>query len=875
MQRWSTLPRPVLVALASLFAVATILYAFLWMYAVRHPEPPVELGFASLYSATDRCSIVQTVEKGGPAEQAGLRVGDLILALDGRRLESPALFDRVWFHSRPGDSVRLTIERPGEPRPLILRGTFRAAAAQSSELGLAKKSALQIVSSYPIPFAVVGLAVLFLRMDDPNAWLLALLFGSFIAVPTPRSWALFKPALEAFAAAYETIFLGLIGAVFYLFFAVFPVRSPIDRRLPWLKWLAFVLGAFVMLPTLRAGDVHLRPPLALVQLTGEPAASQAVLFYIYLFLALGFVCLVINASRAASSEACRRSRVILWGTLVGVLPIAAERGAMDFAGYQPPFWLDTALVVLTFLFPLSFAYAVVKHRVLEIPVLLKRSARYVLVQRGYIVLLFVGAAAAIALFTRTVSRFFPADANIGMGLSAVFGIIMVWASAPLVKRGTERIDRAFFRSAYDARVILQDLAERIRTVSDRHELAKLLENQIEEALHPKSLACYLEGGNGNLVVECRPAPGEFDAIPASLPRPYFPFRLGAVFVPRELDTVSATLPLLSEIARRGKAWDVPKDLEATSLGPRAPDCLVPILGRDNRLIGLLVLGERLSEEEYSGEDKHLLDSVVSQAGIALENIRLAEEMAERMEAERRAAREMEIAREVQARLFPQTMPTLRTLEYAGGCIQARQVGGDYYDFLDLGPGRVGIVLADISGKGISGALLMANLQANLRSQYAIALEDLPRLLRSVNRLFVENTPDNSFATLFFGDYNDATRCLRYANCGHNPPLLFRENGEVERLTATATVLGLFSDWECATAEVALHPGDTLVIYTDGITEAPDEAGEEFGEARLIEVICSQRHLSPRQLLASVHAAVQQLSAGTQADDLTLVIGRVS
>jgi serine phosphatase RsbU (regulator of sigma subunit) len=453
-----------------------------------------------------------------------------------------------------------------------------------------------------------------------------------------------------------------------------------------------------------------------------------------------------------------------------------------------------------------------------------------------------------------------------MGVSAIFGIVMVWASAPLVKRGTERIDRAFFRSSYDARVILQDLAEKTRTVSGRHELAQLLGNQIRKALQPKSLACYLDGGDRNLVVDQSPVPGEAR-------RPYFPFRFGATFVPRELETVPATLPFLEDLAQRGKAWDVPQNPGASALDPRAPDCLVPLLGRDSRLIGLLVLGQRLSEEPYSTEDKHLLESVASQAGMALESIQLAEKMAERLEAERRSAREMDIAREVQARLFPQTMPPLKTLEYAGGCVQAREVGGDYYDFLDLGPGRVGIVLADISGKGISGALLMANLQANLRSQYAIALENLPRLLKSVNRLFVENTPDDSFATLFFGDYDDASRCLRYVNCGHNPPLLFRDGGRIEKLHATATVLGLFSDWECATSEVTLHPGDLLVIYTDGVTEAQDAAGEEFGEVRLIEAIQSFPHLTSSELLTKVQTAVQHASPGIQADDLTLVIGR--
>ena len=151
-----------------------------------------------------------------------------------------------------------------------------------------------------------------------------------------------------------------------------------------------------------------------------------------------------------------------------------------------------------------------------------------------------------------------------------------------------------------------------------------------------------------------------------------------------------------------------------------------------------------------------------------------------MEADRRIAQEMEFARQVQARLFPQKLPAMKTLEYTGGCIQARKVGGDYYDFLELCPGRLAMVLADIAGKGVSGALLMANLQANLRSQYAIAVDDLPRLLTSVNRLFYENSDDASYATLFFADYDDSSRKLRYANCGHLPPLLLRASGSSQR-----------------------------------------------------------------------------------------------
>jgi len=303
------------------------------------------------------------------------------------------------------------------------------------------------------------------------------------------------------------------------------------------------------------------------------------------------------------------------------------------------------------------------------------------------------------------------------------------------------------------------------------------------------------------------------------------------------------------------------------------ECLVPILGREGRLIGLIGLGPRLSEEPYSGEDKRLLASVANQAGMALENIRQGEEIAERIETGRRVAQEMEFARQVQARLFPQSLPKLATLEYTGVCIQARQVGGDYYDFLELRPGRLALVLADIAGKGVSGALLMANLQANLRSQYAIALEDLPRLLESVNHLFYENTSDSSYATLFFADYDDASRRMRYVNCGHLPPLLLRADGELERLTATATVLGLFEKWECSVAGVQLAAGDTLVVYTDGITEAESPEGQQFGESRLAETLRSQRNLVLDSLLETIVATVQKFSGREQADDITLVLAR--
>jgi serine phosphatase RsbU (regulator of sigma subunit) len=247
--------------------------------------------------------------------------------------------------------------------------------------------------------------------------------------------------------------------------------------------------------------------------------------------------------------------------------------------------------------------------------------------------------------------------------------------------------------------------------------------------------------------------------------------------------------------------------------------------------------------------------------------------AEKLESERRAAHELEIAKQVQARLFPQVLPPMRTLDYKGLCIQAHQVGGDYYDFLDLGRERLGLVLGDISGKGIAGALLMANLQANLRSQCGTAWDDPQRLLRSVNQLFYDNTPDNAYASLFFGEYDDQLQRLRYANCGHLSALLLRRDNTLVRLDSTCTVLGLFKDWDCSIGECHLLSGDTLALYTDGITESFNLAGEEFGEERLIEALRRHHALPPRELQAAIVDDVHQFSPEEQYDDITLIVAK--
>ena len=258
------------------------------------------------------------------------------------------------------------------------------------------------------------------------------------------------------------------------------------------------------------------------------------------------------------------------------------------------------------------------------------------------------------------------------------------------------------------------------------------------------------------------------------------------------------------------------------------------------------------------------------------------EHAERLESEHLDALELETAREVQARLFPQTQPELSTLEYCGLCLQAKNVGGDYYDFFTLGRGRFGFVIGDISGKGTPAALLMANLQAHLRnlcSTYSsrpytpFAVEQPQRLLQAVNQLFCENTAARAFATLLFVEYDDATRRLRYANCGHLPALILRSDDALETLDATSTVVGIFNRWDCSVAENHLSAGDTLVFYTDGVTESFNDAEEQFGKERLIEALRRNRQLAAPALLRTIVDEVRRFSPQKQHDDITLIAAK--
>ncbi len=255
---------------------------------------------------------------------------------------------------------------------------------------------------------------------------------------------------------------------------------------------------------------------------------------------------------------------------------------------------------------------------------------------------------------------------------------------------------------------------------------------------------------------------------------------------------------------------------------------------------------------------------------------------ERVQKER-LERELEIAKEVQERLFPNSAPQMDRLDLAGICLPARTVSGDYYDYLPLGVDELGLALGDICGKGISAALLMTNLQATLRSNALNVRKNnghsgdrsVAELVERLNNQIYSYTAANKFASFFYALYSEAQQTLTYCNAGHNPPLYF-ENGSVRRLVAGGTVVGIFADSKYDQETIYLKSGDLLVAYTDGIVESVNEYGEEFGENRLIQLVRENRNLSAEKMKDLIVQQVLSWSfAEEREDDMTMIIARIT
>lgn len=803
------------------------------------------------------------------AAAAGVRSGDLVTAIEGKPFTGLALLGDVMRRSRPGDTVKVTIVHHGSYGPEAARTVSMTVSASGPRGPTLAVPWLLVVM--PVFCIILGFWVAVVRIRDSQAWLLLALMLSF-AVFGNAGTEFWSPGLRAASAGYETA-LGSTWPIWMFLFAIHfsePLPSSSWRR--WGKWLQWgivtPLAFFAVLAAVTSIAAMSNYVSAEVLLGLLHRASPIETAFEFAGVGGFFGVVGHKWGVARSRDARRRMRLLYQGTAISLVPLFILSMVVlikrqDAGSYFPGWAWAAAFMVAVVLFPLTLAYVIVVQRAMDLSFVIRQGLRYAFAKSGVNVVQVLCAAAGIAIVILALR-------HVPLYSLSFFAIIAVAVAAfAKLREGFKRlrgwIDRRFFRDAYHAETILAALSGEVRTFMEPSRLLETVCTAISASLHIPNIAVLLRDHGAY-------APAHAVGYPLV---PAVTFRDGTATVER-LRHASEPLRVYFDDRDSWIYWAGVSAEEQQGLAALKSQLLLPLSASGN-LLGFMSLGEKRSEEPYSGTDVRLLKSVAAQTGLALANAQLTAQVAREAAQRERLNRELEIAREVQERLFPQLLRPVRNLDYYGVCRAALGVGGDYYDFVTLPRGRLGVAIGDVSGKGISAALMMASLQACVRGEAAHTDSDLSRLAANVNRLVYEASSDNRFATFFYAEYDPESHALAYVNAGHNPPLLFTPSAgrwHIERLDVGGTVIGLIEQASFGQARVQLDPGSVLVAFTDGISEAMNPRDEEWGEARLVEAVQADDSAAAPDLARRIFAAADAFAAGAeQHDDMTLVILR--
>jgi len=341
----------------------------------------------------------------------------------------------------------------------------------------------------------------------------------------------------------------------------------------------------------------------------------------------------------------------------------------------------------------------------------------------------------------------------------------------------------------------------------------------------------------------------------------------------EVGEIRISRSVIDEVVTNGKsvltsdAQADPRFMGGTVMLQGVRSVLAVPLGVGANVFGIIYADSPLSDNRFTEDHLKLLTTLASVAAIRVENARLTEEQMER----ERLEREQQVASEIQQRFLPATAPQIEGWELQGISFPCYEIGGDYYDFIQREDGKLVVALGDVSGKGTAAALLMSSLHAAIHAQ-ADTHDSISETIGAVNRYLVESIPPNRFVTLFYAELDPRKGALTFLNAGHNPPLIVHAGGTMEQLAAGGLPLGIMSDAEFREGRTQLRPGDVLVVYSDGVSEAVNPHGEEFGPTRLYEVVARNLDASASGIRDRIESAVTKFCQGTPAaDDITLVI----
>jgi serine phosphatase RsbU (regulator of sigma subunit) len=548
--------------------------------------------------------------------------------------------------------------------------------------------------------------------------------------------------------------------------------------------------------------------------------------------------------REANAEEKRQVRWPLWGTIVavsikclfgvggfvvGMMAMLRPMSTAHLGRLLPLIQVVPRAAYL--LIPLSFAFAILKYRLMNIDIIIRKTVVYTLLS-GLILVVYLGLVAGLGSVlmnaTGVESRTMVVASTLAVALAFV----------PLRNKLQKVVDRTLFRQRYDYPEALRAIAADMASSNELSAFLYASAERIQHALQNRAVILFVRrnaefvasakiGASDNIVGSMR-----FDAAGSLTPhlvRPFDPRR-------RPLDEPDA-----ARLRRMGTTLVVP-------------------IGAQSNIYGFLALAAKLSDRDFDIEDGEFLSAAADQIAVAMERIRLQQEEGE-----------FEQARAMQQTLLPREIPQLQGFGIAGSWHPARVVGGDYFDLLPLSGERLAVCIGDVAGKGMPAALLMSSLQAAVRAT-AFDSRSPAELCERVRRVVVSNLAGGRFVTFFYGTLDSQTRRFAYCNAGHNPPIVVRADGGVERAAEGGAVFSrLFRDTPFVEGELTVASGDRIVLFTDGITEARNSAEEDFGEPRLAELIAANRTLDAAALQNVILDAIRDFSEGDLEDDATMVV----
>jgi sigma-B regulation protein RsbU (phosphoserine phosphatase) len=841
MERLSARTIRLIYALVAVFVlgVTSINFADLMVYKVLGNDQCAWIPADSL----GKKLLIQQVVPGGVTAKAGIRNGDLLLEIGGKPFKNSAEAQTRINAVKAEDYIDYTIEREGarlQTKVQILR-TFNVIYFAQFLYGLM--------------FLLVGLVVVMTRPNGKTQRLFAnysfltmLFFGLASLNLNPAIDPMWKIRLLGISFVAASIFS---LPVFIRFFLFFPIRRPLyDRK--WFTALLYVASAIAVAMLLILNGSGL-----LGKMFGENVDAflkRNILFIFnlrYVTYVIGLVVFVDSYARRVKKERKKELKPILIGVIGGILTftyVLIVSAKNPFAIYLEPIILSPALFLLVV--PVMFGYAIIRYRLMDIDFIVKRSLIYGMVTATmaalYLLIIYgIGTLLADVVGSQD-SR--------TMNLVAL--IVIAFAFDPIKRRMQEWIDKFFYQERYNYQKALLEFTQELPRLTRLNQVLESIVHRISSTMHIEQVAVILcDDTEGCSVVSqnidegCCQFKSEYNGLLALLRKTKLPQSFA--LLAEEPDNFVLLQADKQSLIKAGVVLSVPMFLQ-------------------DRLIGMINVGQKMSGKVYSKEDIDLLSTVGAQAAISIENSRLHKSELEKEKFEE----ELSLARRIQQGLLPKDNPSVAGLDVAGISIPALTVGGDYFDFIQIDRHKLLVVIADVSGKGMSAALYMSKVQGMV--QLAAHMYSSPQeMLKNVNRRIFEGIERRSFITMILALFDTKKKRVRICRAGHNKALIGL-NGKLKFLEGGGIGLGLergpLFDNELEEISLPLKPESLFFFYTDGLTEAMNRQGKEFGEETVSRLVKEKRSLGAEQLQRVVITAAEEFQGeAEQHDDVTVVV----